>query len=150
IFVPPNRLFVSSGYDTGSALLEIRKVDGRFEVGEIWKARNLKNQFSSSVLLGDTLYGFDNETFKAVDLATGKDLWRQRGLGHGSLISADGYLIVLGEKGKLVLVEASREGYREKASVEVFDGKCWTLPTLVGNRLYLRDEKELVSLDLAA
>ncbi len=150
IFIPPNRLFVSSGYDTGSALLEIRRVDEGFQVSEVWRARNLKNKFSSSIRVGDTIYGFDNETFKAIDLATGKDRWRKRGLGHGSLTYADGHLIVLGEKGTLVLVEASPEAYQEKASVDFFDGKCWTVPTLVGDRLYLRDEKQLVSLDLSS
>lgn len=149
IFIPPNRLFVSSGYDTGSALLEIRKGEAGFEVDEVWKARNLKNKFSSSIQVGDTIYGFDNETFKAIDLATGKDRWRHRGLGHGSLIFADGHFIVLGEKGTLALVEASPESYKEKASVGFFDGKCWTAPTLVGNRLFLRDEQQLVSLDLS-
>lgn len=150
IFIAPNRLFVSSGYDTGAALLEIRKEEDGFLVTEVWAARNLKNKFSSSIHLGDTLYGFDNETFKAVDLATGEDLWRKRGLGHGSLTAADGHLIVLGEKGRLVLVEASREGYQEKASVDFFEGKSWTVPTLVGNRLFLRDEEQLVSLDLSS
>ena len=150
IFIPPNRLFVSSGYDTGSALLEIRRVEDGFQVSEVWKARNLKNKFSSSIRVGDAIYGFDNETFKAIELETGKDLWRKRGLGHGSLTYADGHLVVLGEKGTLVLVEASPEAYKERASVGFFDGKCWTVPTLVGNRLFLRDEEQLVSLDLSS
>jgi len=51
---------------------------------------------------------------------------------------------------KLALVEATPAGYREKGSVNVLDGKCWTVPTLAGGRLYLRNEKQLVALDVGA
>ncbi|MCH9649928.1 MAG: PQQ-binding-like beta-propeller repeat protein [Deltaproteobacteria bacterium] len=150
IFVPPNRLFISSGYDVGAALFELVSSKNGWEAVEVWKGRNLKNQFSSSVRVGGQIYGFDDSTLKAIDLETGEDLWRHRGFGHGSLIYADGSLIILGEKGKLVLAEATGEAYREKASWQAFSGKCWTLPTLVDGRLFLRDEKEMISLRVAS
>ena len=53
---------------------------------------------------------------------------------------ADGHLIVLGEEGRLALVEATPAGYREKASAQVMDGRSWTMPTLANGRLYLRDQ----------
>ena len=64
------------------------------------------------------------------------------------MILADGHLIALGENGKLVLVEASAEAYREKSSVQILEGKCWTPPTLSGGKLYLRNEKEMLCLDM--
>lgn len=144
IFVAPDKLFISSGYGVGAALFRL-KPSGAPE--EIWKSRGMKNQFSSSVLHNGTIYGFDDTTFKAIDAATGKDLWRQRGLGHGSLILADGHLAVLSERGKLVLVEATPAAYKEKGSVEILSGKCWTAPTLANGKLYVRNEEQLVSLD---
>ncbi len=150
IFIAPNRLFISSGYDVGAALFELSSVEGVWKASEVWRGRNMKNQFSSSVRVGEVLFGFDDSTLKAIDLATGKDLWRHRGLGHGSLIYADGSLIVLGDKGDLVLVEASGKAYEEKAAVQIFDGKCWTTPALVDGRLFLRDEKEMISLRVAS
>lgn len=144
VFVPPDRLFVSSGYDTGSAMFRI----GGGGVQEVWRSRGMKNQFSSSVLHNGTLYGFDNATFKAISAANGEDRWRQRGFGHGSLILADGHLYVLSDRGKLALVEATPEEYREKASFEPLSGKCWTAPVLANGVLYLRNEEQMMALDV--
>ena len=109
----------------------------------------MKNKFSSSVFHDGQLYGFDEKTFKCVDAANGETRWQARGLGHGSLLYADGHLVVLGDKGTLALVEATPEEYRERARIEIFDGKTWTMPTLSGGKLYLRDENELVALDVS-
>jgi outer membrane protein assembly factor BamB len=148
IFVPPDKVFISSGYGVGSALFQIKAAGGRATAEEVWRSRGMKNQFSSSVLHNGTIYGFDDSTFKAIDAATGKERWKQRGFAHGSLILADGHLIVLSERGcDLALVEATPQAYREKGRTEVLSGKCWTAPTLANGRLYLRNEGELVALD---
>ena len=107
----------------------------------------MKNQFSSSVLHDGIIYGFDDSTLKAIDAATGAERWKTRGFGHGSLILAGGNLIVLSERGKLVLVEATPEAYRELGSSQVFDGKCWTAPSIADGRLYVRDEEQLIAFD---
>jgi hypothetical protein len=61
---------------------------------------------------------------------------------------ADGHLYVLGDRGKLALVAATPEGFREKSSLQALGGKCWTVPTVANGRLYLRNEKELVAYDI--
>ncbi len=147
IFLPPDKLFVSSGYDTGSALFQIKVAGNQVSAAEVWRSRGLKNQFSSSILHKGTLYGFDNATLKAVDAATGEERWKQRGLGHGSLILAGGNLIVFSEQGKLALLEATPQAYKELGTIRVLEGKCWTAPTLANGRLYLRNEEHLIALD---
>jgi outer membrane protein assembly factor BamB len=146
--VPPDRVFVSSGYDKGAAMLRIVARDGGVGVEQIWRNREMKNRFSTSVRVGDHLYGFDEQTFKCVDARNGEMVWRERGLGHGSLIAADGRLVVLGEKGQLRIVEASPAGYREVAAWQAFDGKTWTAPSLADGVVYLRDEREVLALDV--
>lgn len=143
IFLPPDKLFVSSGYGTGSALLQINRTN----VVEVWRSRGMKNQFSSSVLHDGIIYGFDDATLKAIDAATGNERWKTRGFGHGSLILAGGHLIVLSDRGKLALVEATPEAYRELGNTQVLDGKCWTAPSLADGRLYVRNEEQLIALD---
>jgi len=147
IFIAPDRVFVSSGYDTGSGLFRLRGANGQPE--SVWKSRGLKNQFSSSLLRGDYLYGFDNGTFKCVDVRTGEEKWKQRGLGHGSLILADGRLWVLSESGRLVIVDASPDGYVERASFQALTGRCWTAPSLVDGVLYLRNQDNMMAIDVA-
>jgi len=150
VFIPPDRVFVSSGYDVGAAVYRLTAAEGAVSPAEIWKNREMKNKFSSSLLHAGHLYGFDEKTLKCIDAASGETRWQARGLGHGSLLYADGRLVVLGEQGELALVDATPEAYRERARVRVFEGKTWTAPALASGRLYLRDQKELVALDLAA
>lgn len=148
IFVPPDRIFISSGYDKGAAMVKVDVVEGGLEVQEVWSGRVMKNQFSSSVLHEDHLYGFDNAILKCIDAASGAQRWRHRGFGKGTLIVADGHLIILGESGRLALARATPEGFVEKASAQVLSGKCWTMPALARGRLYLRNEEQIVCLDL--
>ena len=148
IFIPPDKIFLSSGYGRGAAVLQIKQARGRLKVEEVWKSRVMKNQFSSSVLSGNYLYGFDMTILKCIEADTGKERWKKRGFGKGSLILADDHLIILSDAGKLALVEASPSHYEEKASAKVLSGRCWTVPTLAGGKLYLRSHKEIVCLDL--
>ena len=147
VFLPPDRVFISSGYDKGAAVLRVKKTESGLAIEEVWKSREMRNHFNSSVLVDGHLYGFDNGTLKCIRADDGAERWAKRGFAKGSLLYADGHLVVLGERGQLALVEASPEGYREKALSEVFDAKTWTMPTLADGVLFVRSEKELVALD---
>ncbi len=148
IFVAPDRLFVSSGHDTGAAMFNLTADGGAPKASIAWKTREMRNHFSSSVYVEGSIYGFDNKNFKCIDAKTGKDRWRKGNLGHGSLFYADSHLVVLSEDGQLLLVEANPKAYTEKASHQVAKAKHWTVPTLHRGRLYLRNERDLFCLDL--
>ena len=148
IFIPEDKIFISASYDKGAVLVKIKAADDAVTVEELWKSRVMKNHFNASVLFGDYLYGFDNATLKCIEADTGAEQWETRGFGKGSLILADDHLIVLGDQGKLALAEATPSGYIEKASVQILNGKCWTVPTLVNGKLYLRNHKEMLCLDV--
>lgn len=148
LFIPPDKIFISSGYDVGATLLRITAENGSASIEEIWKSKAMQNIYTSSILRGDYLYGFDKGTLKCIELLTGEEKWKQRGFGVGTLIFADGHLIVLGDKGKLALVEATPAAYTEKSAAEVLTGRCITVPALAEGKLYLRNTQELVCLDL--
>ena len=148
IFIPPDKVFISSGYGTGAAVLQIKEAGAGIRVAQVWKNREMKNHFPSSVLNGNYLYGFDNAILKCIDARTGEAVWRHRGFGKGTAIFADGHLIVLGEQGNLGLVEATPSGIHVKAEARAMNGRCWTVPALAGGRLYVRNEKEIACLDL--
>lgn len=135
-----DRIFISSGYNKGCALLKL----GNDKVTEIYSNRNMRNQCNSSVVWKGHIYGFDGQvggsgSLACLDLETGQIKWAQRGLGTGSLMLADGKLIVLGEAGKLAIVEATPDGYKELASAQILEGKCWTVPVLANGRVYARN-----------
>ncbi|HSK75368.1 MAG TPA: PQQ-binding-like beta-propeller repeat protein [Thermoanaerobaculia bacterium] len=149
LFIPPDKVYVSAGDDAGALLLRIKTEGGQATAEKVWETRGMKNHFNHAVLVGEHLYGFDNATFKCISVATGEPAWAQRGLGKGSLLAtADGLLIVLSDRGKLLLVEAAPESYKELASFQAMEGKSWTSPTLANGKVYLRDEDEMIALDL--
>ena len=163
VFIAPDKIFISSGYGKGAAVVQVRVMTSpessaeavgaenkrvEIRVEEIWKNTDMKNHFATSVLHGNYLYGFDNAILKCIDANTGMEKWKTRGYGKGTLMLADNHLIILSDRGKLGLAEATPSAYNEVASAEVLSGLCWTVPTLANGRLYARNEKEMVCLDM--
>ena len=149
ILVPPDRIFISSGYDHGAALLQISQEGDGLSVKKVWESRGMKNHFGTSLLIGDYIYGFDNAILKCIEAETGKEQWRRRGYGKGTLIYADGQLIILSDKGKLALADASPMNFSEKVSAQVLSGKCWTPPTLANGKIFVRDMHKIVCMDVS-
>jgi outer membrane protein assembly factor BamB len=141
------RVFVSSDYGTGGAVF---RLTGRGTPETVWKGRSMQNHISTSVLYRGQLYGFSEDRLRCVDFETGKVRWDRAGLGRGSLLVADGHLLVLGEYGQLVLARATPDGHTEVSRCRLFDGKTltWTVPVLSGGRLFIRSEGALLALDL--
>jgi outer membrane protein assembly factor BamB len=148
VFIAPDRFFASGGEGVGAHLLRVDENGKDSKVEELWETRFMRNHFSSSVVHDGTIYGFDNATLKAISVEDGKLAWAKRGLGKGSLILADGHLLVLSDRGKLLLVEATPDQYTEKGNMQALDGKSWTAPVLSNGRLYLRNHTEMVAFDL--
>ncbi|MCG3197926.1 MAG: Outer membrane protein assembly factor BamB [bacterium] len=145
--VQGNKVFVSSGYNRGCGLFELTPTG---EAKPVWENKNMRNHFSTTLLWKGHLYGFDESDLKCLDLATGEEKWFQDGLGKGSLMIADGNLVILSEKGELVLAEPSPEGYKELGRTQILSGKCWTVPVLSHGRLFARNAKgDLVCVDLS-
>jgi outer membrane protein assembly factor BamB len=145
-----DRVFVSSDYGTGCALLEIGRTASGLEAREVYFRRDMKNHHASSVLVGDTLYGFSGSILTALDLDTGETLWRDRSVGKGSLVYADGHLYLFSENGIVGLAEASREGYRETGRFQLprSDAPSWSHPVVANGKLFLRDQDTLYCFDV--
>ena len=147
--VTGNTIFISSGYNKGCALLKM----GADSVSEIWRNKNMRNHFNSCVLWQGYIYGLDDgsgKELRCLDFKTGQVQWGQTGFGKGSLILADGKLIILSERGKLVTAPASPEGFKELSSAQILSGKCWTSPVLANGRIYARNaDGRLVCVDVS-
>jgi outer membrane protein assembly factor BamB len=148
LFIAPDKFMVAASYDIGAKVVRLGTEGGKMTAEELWSSRYMRNHFNSSIALDGHIYGFDAATLRCLDAQTGERGWAKRGLGKGSLIYADGMFIVLSERGKLVLLEATPEGYRELAAHQVLEGRCWTPPSLWEGRLYVRNHTEMVCLDL--
>jgi outer membrane protein assembly factor BamB len=150
--VRANRVFLSSDYGTGSALLELTPSGTNVNVREVYFTRAMKNHHASSILVGDHLYGFDSAILTSMHFDTGQVAWQNRSVGKGSLVFADERLYLFGENGVVGLAEASPTGYREHGRFQLKTGNLptWSHPVVSGGKLFLRDQDNLYAYDVRA
>ena len=145
-----NRLFLSASYNTGAVMLRVRR-DG---LEELWKGDDvLSNHYTTSICHQNFLYGFDGRQeqrprLRCVAAASGLVQWTKEGFGCGSMLLAEGKLIVLTEDGDLVSIEATPEAYREICRARVLSAPCRAALALSDGRLYGRDDHKLVCWNL--
>jgi outer membrane protein assembly factor BamB len=141
-----NRVFLSSDYGTGSALLELSANGAR----EVYFTRDMKNHHASSVLIGDYLYGFDSAILTAMHFDTGKVAWQNRSVGKGSVVFADDRLYLYSERGVVGLAEALPEKYVEHGRFEIKAGNLntWAHPVVADGKLFLRDQDRIYAFDV--
>lgn len=147
-----NMLFISSAYGGGSRGLRLTRANGKTTVEEVWAHALVRVHYGNAVRLGDFVYAssgdFGTAPLTAVNVKTGKIAWRDRTIARASLVSAEGRLIILDEDGRLLLAEPTAEGLKVRAKAELLNSNAWTVPTLAGTRLYVRDRKNIMALEL--
>lgn len=148
-----NLAYFSASYETGSLLLKLRK-DG---ADEVWTDEDImSNQYNTCILDGGYLYGFHGRvdspippTFRCVELKSKKVMWNAERFGNGSMVLADGKLIVLTENGDLHLVEASPAAFKELAKARLLNAvPCRAQIALANGRLCARDQRKLVCVEM--
>src|SRR6185295_15412969 len=154
VWGPDNLLFVSSGYDGGSRVIKLSRVGDKTTVEELWAHRLMRVHFSNAIRVGDIVCGssgdFGPAPFTAIDVKTGKVLWRNRSFPRASFLFADGRFIILDEDGQLLLASATQEGLSVISKTQLLGNQAWTVPSLAGTRLYVRDRKNIMALELAS
>jgi len=137
-------VLVSAGDGVGATRLDFSSTPPRV----VWHTRGMRNLMAGCVRVGERLYGFDESILKCLDL-DGRERWRERGLGDGSLSAAGGRLLVLTSAGELVVARATDTGFEELARRALFEaGDCWAPPVFAHGRIYARSSLgELVCLD---
>ena len=148
LVIGDNRVFVSSGYGTGAAVIELTPAAQGFSVREVWRNIRMKNQFSSSVLHEGYIYGLDESILACIDAANGEPKWKGGRYGYGQIMLASGHLIVLTESGELALVRAAPTRHEELVRFPVLDGKTWNHPAMSDGYLLIRNINEMAAFDL--
>lgn len=157
--VQGNYVFVTTAYNTGSALLEIMRQGDRFHAEELYflKGRDFQNHHGGVVLADGNLYGGNGNNSghpTCIDLATGEICWSERSPARGSasVLFAEGHVILRYDRGDVVLVEATPQAMRVKGHFTAVkgDGAAWAHPVIHQGRLYLRHGDLLACYDLRA
>jgi hypothetical protein len=144
-------LFVTSGGEAGSRGLKLTRDGKGTKVEEVWTSRKMAVGGTTAVRGGDFVYASTGETpafLAAVRLADGSLAWRERGFSRANVIHADGKLIILDEDGNLALATPSPQKLNVNAKIQLLKNPAWTVPTLVGKTLYIRDKETIMALDL--
>ena len=147
-------IYVSSqGARGGGRLLKLSDDDGRIVVTQQWATWTLRSSCWTLVRLGDYIYGSSGDQVVSILTAfnwrTGKIAWRERGFHMAQSLLADEKLIFLDQEGRLGLARVSPEGFGLLDSHQLTDSGSWTVPTLVDGRLYVRNRKQILAVDLA-
>jgi len=153
VLLPKGRLLVTAAYGIGSVCAEFDARAAR----PVWEgADSLATQYCTPLVVAGQLYAIDGRDdlppadLKCLDPATGRVLWAERGFGYGTLVAADGKLIVAKTDGELLLVEPDPVTLKILARARPFGpdqtGALRALPALAGGRLYLRDDRRLLCL----
>jgi outer membrane protein assembly factor BamB len=139
--VGPDRLLVSSGYNGGAALLEV----GPGGVKEVWRNKNLRAHINTPVEWRGAIFGVDGNTgggnLVCLDASTGEKRWEEKSVKGGALVVAGGALLIVSEKGDLVIAEARNSAYSQLLRQTVHSQRTWAQPVLANKRIYLRDNQ---------
>ena len=143
-------LFIST-WKAGSRGLKLVKGEP-FRVEELWSTRKVHSFYESSVLIGDYVYGSSGppeaHLMSAINVRTGKIAWRQRGFASANVVAVGDRLIILDENGHLALATPGPEGLTVHSKIQLLKRPSRTVPTVVGNVVYVRDAESIMALDL--
>jgi outer membrane protein assembly factor BamB len=153
VWCPGNLLFVSAEYGAGSKMIRLSRNGMQTRAEEVWSSTRLRLHTGNAMWLDGALYftsgGKGSQAIlSAVDAASGKILWQERSIQKATFVWADRKLITLSEDGTLMLANASAKGFQVVARSELLTSLSWTPPVLVGTRLYIRDRKSIMAVEL--
>jgi outer membrane protein assembly factor BamB len=145
-----NFVFLSSGYGTGAALLELTPGSKSIAARQVYFTRDMRNHHASSVLIGDYLFGFSDAILTAMKFDSGQVAWRDRSVGKGSVVFADDRLYLYSEEGVVGLAEANPAGYREHGRFQIKTGGAptWSHPIVSNGKLFIRDQDNIYAFDV--
>lgn len=146
-----NILFFSSS-SVGSMGFKLTPQGDTFQAEQVWSSRKIQFYHVTSVNEGDFVYGSTGSGspcfMSAINMKTGKIAWRKRGFAKATIVGVDGKIIILDEDGQLAIATATPEDLTVHSKVKLLDDVSWTVPTIVGKTMYIRDKKKIMALDL--
>ncbi|MDH3785112.1 MAG: PQQ-like beta-propeller repeat protein [Acidobacteriota bacterium] len=151
IVVDGDTIFLSS-IQAGARGIRLVRQGEAMEVHEIWSSRRIQFYHGSAIRDGDWVYGSTGTMgpsfMAAVNLRSGEIGWRERGFGRANCVEADGKLIILDEDGVLYLARATPEKLVVLGKTQLLKRVAWTVPTIVGKTMYVRDNAQILAVNL--
>jgi outer membrane protein assembly factor BamB len=153
-------LLLASSITYGMVGLKLEKKDGKTTATQVWKNPKLTCYFSTPIPVGKHAYIVTGtltllsptSTLHCIEIETGKVLWSKEKVGkyHAAMLrTGNDKLLLLSDLGDLVLFDPNPQEYKELARTKVVKGEqIWAHPALANGKVYFRDEKELICLQM--
>ena len=138
------------GTSAESRRISVRQGEAGWTIQERWTSNRLKAYFNDFVIHEGHAYGFDGRFLACVDIQNGERKWKGGRYGSGQLVllADQNVLLVVSEKGGLVLVSAQPDRFNEIARSPAIESKTWNHPVLVGDILLVRNGQEMAAFRL--
>jgi len=150
VMVGTDRFFLSGSYNLGA---KVWQVGPGFSMKTVWAADGaLDCHYATPVFHEGHLYGFhgrqeQGQELRCVQASDGAVKWSVR-LPAGSVLLAGRTLVVLTEKGELILAPASADAFKPSGRGQILAATTRAYPALSKGRLFARDGKKLVAVRL--
>jgi len=158
------RVFITSGYEAGSMMIQVEKGAAGFTAKKLYDltAAQFNSEVHTPILYQNHLFAVGSKTrgrFTCLGL-DGKPVWQSpvvsgdpaatRTFELGAFLLADKMFFVLdGKTGMLRLIEASTTQYKELANAQILSGEeVWGPMALSNGRLIIRDMSQMVCLQV--
>jgi outer membrane protein assembly factor BamB len=153
VWGPDNLMFVSAEYNAGAKVVELQRSGMQTTARELWSTPRLRLHHGNAMRIGSAIYfssgGKGSQAIlSAVDARSGTILWQERSIEKATFVWADQKLITLDQEGTLMIAYPSPQGFRIASKAPLLTKLSWTPPTLVGTRLYIRDRRSMMAVDL--
>ena len=152
--VSGDRVFITSGYGTGSMLLKVSQTGA----DSLWYLKSFASHHSDPYVIGGYLYGYSGNSFqnkgafKCIDLKNGDEKWSTNDMGWGTCVLVDGYLLCCDIKGNLFLMKPDPETFTQVTSLASalgdIRGPVWTMPVVANGKLFLRFKQKMICYDI--
>jgi outer membrane protein assembly factor BamB len=147
-------LLVSSAYDSGTRALRLQRDGGKTTVTEVWFNPRIRVHHTNLLHIGGYVYAssgdFGPAPLTAFKLATGEIAWQSRAFAKANFVRVGPRVLVLDEEGKLALANLTPEGVTVLGEASELVNPAWTPPTLIGTRVFVRDRKTVMALELGS
>ncbi len=141
IVLENDRVLVSSGYGTGSQMLQVSN-NQKWKAEPIWHSKRLKSKFANVIAIDEFLFGLDDGILVCLDASNGKLKWKRGRYGHGQMLLIDRLLLIMGENGDVILVDPVPDEHRELTRFSALRRKTWNPPAIAGELLLVRNDLE--------
>lgn len=144
-------VFVSSAYGVGCNGFKVSYNDKSFSAKQTYANKSIANHHGGCIRVGEYVYASSSSTLACVNLKTGKEMWKERSAGKGSIVVVDNKIILRAESGPIALVELNPNAYKQISKFSQPDrsrARAWPHPVVSNGVLYIRDQDILLAYDL--